>query len=191
MATYEIYTEGLELENLSMEYYMGEDSYILQSDEGQKFISDTLSLEYQDLSEEEIVAAATAFRDTDDFHFNIADDFNLSMVEAHVLQRDKIPKEKLELVLEFCSNISIVHVVDINTNVIGLTGGGTNMSDSIELAYLIVDGYSPFSCDQAGLTLTPRGVNALMFLREVNMSGIDLTPKQLNERIAIWQTKKN
>jgi hypothetical protein len=72
---------------------------------------------------------------------------------GHILAtKDKITNKDLELVQDHTS-VNVWYIDELDVNVLTLTGYGVDMSDQLELAYLIIDGWSPIKSSDTNPTL--------------------------------------
>jgi len=190
MAAYKIGVGTLDTDNLTKILFSSNDEYILSMDAADEYLMEQYGVDFDTLAKDtpdDVAEAANGFRERDEYYSMIDEEFDIAMDECHVLQSDKISDNKLEMVLEFSSSVSVLYVCDIKTHVLGLTAGGTDHSDSLELAYLIIDGESPFKSAQPGLTLNKRGEAALYILRMMHKMFInELTYDKLQRKVTEW-----
>jgi hypothetical protein len=104
---------------------------------------------YTELSEDEIISL---FKDSTYYY-----DFLYSKVPmlhyGHVLAtKDIISYDDLELVQDYTS-VNVWSIDELDVHVLTLTGCGVDMSDQLELAYLIIDGWSPIKSNDTNPTL--------------------------------------
>jgi len=164
MATYSINIDDIEVIDLSKNLFAQDVEAVVSTDAAGYFFEEAGII----LNENDLEESFNAFCDTEEYRMMLDNIFEIVMSEAYILQSDKISDEKIEMVMEFCSNITVVYLPILCVHALALTSGGTNTSDSLELAYLIIDGESPFQGRHPGLTLGSRGVAALYKLRELN-----------------------
>ena len=77
---------------------------------------------------------------------------------------------EVEMVSKYIGNVVIVHLNDADVDVIALTSCGMDFSDSIELAYYIIDGKSPVIAEQV-LSLNEDAEKLLNFCRRRAKNG--------------------
>jgi hypothetical protein len=105
--------------------------------------------DYTKLSEDEIVSL---FKDSDDYYNFIYNKVPI-LHYGHILAtKDKITNKDLELVQDHTS-VNVWYIDELDVNVLTLTGYGVDMSDQLELAYLIIDGWSPIKSSDTNPTL--------------------------------------
>ena len=192
MATYSI-TIPEEIEDLTKELFSNNNHYILSTDIADDFLEDQGKKDYdflvKHLDDAEIEVIADDFRGSDMFYTMIDEMFSIATTEACLLQAKKIKDSQLELVLEYCSSVSVVEVKAIESYVLALTAAGTDYTDSLELAYLFIDGCSPFTSKNLGLTLSDRGVEALAFLRDSRDYYGNLSLDDFSRKVQSWREK--
>ncbi len=74
-------------------------------------------------------------------------------------------KDRIELTYKLAPNCSVMYVEPLDSHFIALTGGGMDMSDTIELAYYILQGSSPIEAS-GFYTIGKIGENVLKRCRE-------------------------
>jgi len=127
MATIRISNEKLldeSVRNLTAEY-------IMRDEELREKIADYLSLDKDDSDYEEEVDYEIKER-----YFPMSNYF-------HVLESKYIPDDVMAEVTKLASSVCILYSEDMEAYFIGLTGAGMDFSESIELAYRLIDGRSP------------------------------------------------
>jgi len=68
------------------------------------------------------------------------------MSYAHILDRE--PTEaQIRLLNEIAPNVSILDIHKLDCFAIALNGGGVDLGYEVEMAYLLIDGRSPFTAD--------------------------------------------
>jgi hypothetical protein len=88
---------------------------------------------------------AEEFQNSDSF-YEWQDGYHPIYNFAHILQYSASEQgDKIRDVLENAPNVSILHIEEIDTDLIALNGCGMDMSDSIAYAYMVLDGYVPKS----------------------------------------------
>lgn len=103
-------------------------------------------------------------------YWNSADQYEVQWNEWHLLQfPSNITKEQILLVHKYCSETVLIDVTAIEANAIGLSSSGSDYSASIELAYLIVDLFSPFEAPLVDIGITEEGNHLLLELREMKI----------------------
>jgi hypothetical protein len=98
----------------------------------------------EEVSEEEII---DQFMDSEDYIEYLYS--KMPMINyGYILQCNVIPQKDLDLVQELTS-INVFYLDDLDVNVLTLTCCGMDMSDELELAYLIIDEVSPITASQS------------------------------------------
>lgn len=130
--------------NVSMAFLLEEFDYVVQTTEFQDFKSGYLAKD-EDETEKEYTKSIYDDFSNSCMKFTLEDDFSFAMHEQHVLQADTIDLIDVELVNTICSGVIIVHHPELDVYAIALTAGGSDLSTSIEMAYRLIDGVSPFT----------------------------------------------
>ena len=121
--------------NISQSTMMHNDEWTKGTPEYLDFLSD--------LPSEEEEEALDQFRNTDEF-YTMEEFFEVAMQEQHVLQSKRITEDEIHMVHELCSGVVVVYHDEMDIYTVAISSGGSDVSDSIELAYRIIDGESPF-----------------------------------------------
>ncbi len=108
------------------------------------------------------------FRDSDAF-WELQDTYVPIYNYVHLLSSSPYDKEIL-MVAKYVGNAVIVHLNDIDADVIALTGCGMDFSDNIELAYYLLDGESPIQASQI-MSLGKSAEKILKFFRRKAKGG--------------------
>jgi len=127
MATIRISNEKLldeSVRNLTAEY-------VINNEKLRNEIAEYLALDKDDPYYEEEV------------EYEIREKYFPLMNYFHVLESKHISSDVVAEVTKLASNVCILYSEDMEAYLIGLTGAGMDFSESIELAYRLVDGRSP------------------------------------------------
>ncbi len=121
-----------------------------------------------ELTEEDLEERLEEFRDSDAF-YELQDTYIPIYNYVHLLSSSPYEKEIL-LVAQYVGNVVVIHLNDIDADVIALTGCGMDFSDNIELAYYLLDGESPMQADQV-MSLGKAAEKILLFCRRKSSEG--------------------
>ena len=98
---------------------------------------------------------------------------------VHILQHQPY-EDDMDLINEFCPNISIIEIIPLETMAIAINGAGMDFSAEIEMAYLIIDGRSPIIGDP--FYFSEEQKNLLEELRKDVIDGKDLARKLVKNK---------
>lgn len=87
------------------------------------------------------------FRETDEYN-EFIDSFTPIYNIVHLLSSSNISKDNLVLLNLLVKNVVIIHIEELDANVIALTSYGTDLFDELELTYYVLDGRSPIKAEQ-------------------------------------------
>lgn len=152
------------LNNLSKQLLLEDDEYVKTTDEYATFLEMCAPKEEDESLRDYSAVVMENFRDSEAF-YQLEEDFEIPMQEQHILQTKEISLKHVKLVEAFCTNIAIVAHDELGTCCIAMTGGGTSLAKSIELAYRIIDGQSPFSSD-SNVGVSKEGDEVLKYYRD-------------------------
>ncbi|MDF1879082.1 hypothetical protein JHD46_05435 [Sulfurimonas sp. SAG-AH-194-C20] len=156
MANYTLDISNIEEDNLTLKL-METDDMLLSSEQFLMFKEDAEA----DVTLEE-------FRESDEF-YSYVDGYTSAWNEAYLLQKQKMEHFELKLIEKYCSGISILYLDDIKSHVIALNSAGSDYSQSIELAYLILDYESPSTKESIeAIGITERGLSLLNSIKSLN-----------------------
>ena len=157
--------------NVSMAFLLNDFDYVVQTDEFDDFKDGYIEKEEGETEKEYLNSIYDDFSNSC-MLYTLEEDFHFSMQEQHVLQSDKIELIDAQLVSAICSGVVIVHHPELDVYAIALTAAGSDISRSIEMAYRLVDGVSPFT-SSCNIGLGDYGNRVLDFFREkVNQTNI-------------------
>jgi len=92
-----------------------------------------------------LIDAWEEFIQTDEYYY--LEDSSIPMVNyVHILQQEPLT-ESVELLFKLTHTAQYYYIEIIDAHVIGLTGAGADLSEYIELAYWLADGYSPIEAN--------------------------------------------
>ena len=152
------------LNNLSKQLLLEDDEYVRTTEGYVTFLEMCAPKEEDESLRDYSAVVMENFRDSEAF-YQLEEDFEIPMQEQHILQTKEISLKHVKLVEEFCTNVVIVTHGKLDTYCIAMTGGGTSLAKSIELAYRIIDGESPFSSD-SNVGVSTEGAEALTYYRD-------------------------
>ena len=146
--------------NLSQEL-LNDDDYLETTERYLWWLADEYKLTPDEC--EEASEYCDEFRETNTW-YELQDEYVPIMNYAYILQY-KPRYEQVYLVAELVPTCSIIYIEDLGTYALGLTGGGMDLSDCLELAYMIIDGVSPIQTGQV-MSLSDKATKLLYFCRE-------------------------
>ena len=150
---------------LLSEYY--EFQYFLENEYGTSNIEQIIK--ERDVTFKEIV---DEFERTDSY-YEFIENFELMMCHVHITQYTP-SNEEIELLIKHCPSVVWLELEGVFQG-LGITGAGMDFSDSLELAYYIVDRKSPIEASQR-LSVGEKEWKVILKMREAvkNKEYIDL-----------------
>lgn len=156
--------------NLSAEAIINDKKEILSSYQFEYWVKDRyvgLNINMDKISKDEFDEdeAIEDFKNSSDY-YDFLDSFTPIYNFVHLLSDANTDDENLILLNRLVGNIVVVvHIEDLDADVIALTGCGMDLSDDIELAYYILDGKSPIKARQI-MSLSDDAEKLLKFCRD-------------------------
>ena len=150
--------------NLSWEELSSDDIKLINTEYFENFYDDYKEdIEQDEDQTEHKLSLVGNFRDSQAYN-ELEDTFIPLVNYIHILQREPI-SEQIELVSKYASVCAVVSVEDLGICGLALTGCGMDFSDSLELAYYLIDGVSPITAGH--IAMGEKSSQLLKYCREV------------------------
>jgi len=103
------------------------------------------------------------FRESDSY-YNLENSYTPIYNYVHILS-SRPYDDAILMVEKYVGNVVVMHLNEVNADVLALTGCGMDLSDNLELAYYIMDGKSPIEAAQI-MSLSKNAEYLLLFCRK-------------------------
>ena len=122
----------------------------------------------QEVAENYNIGSIEEFKYSSEF-YEYTSKYDPAWIYGYIVGKTTVSDELIELLLIVCSDILVLHSESLETYMLGLSASGSDYSDQIELALLLIDCESYIFVDEI-LNLSEKGEKLLIYLRGLTKS---------------------